>query len=341
MDFVVGKSNPAKDWHATQAIATGPKAVKKGGAFVSDPWTVHVELGKKSVADYKLNVAVLIENSCVIRLFDFEKKIELVEEVNKLETSNREGIYFAFPFAMKEPRFQYEIQNGVVNPAEDMNGGAGREWFSVRHWVSAEENGMAATLMPLDAPLVTLGDINRGNWPQEFGHRPGTIFSYVMSNYWNTNYRARQGGSFRFRYVITSGPSINAAQLSRLGWEEVTPFETDMVTDQDQATSAPRVLDGTQESFVKVDDPKLLLETWKPAEDGNGSIMRFLDLGGEARTVSVQLQHQKIKQVWLTDSVERPLEPLTLAGDQGFDVSIRTHGIVTVRILSSVDLQTK
>ena len=41
----------------------------------------------------------------------------------------------------------------------------------------------------------------------QFGQRPGTIFSYVMNNYWDTNYRGGQGGHFRFRYVITSDSS--------------------------------------------------------------------------------------------------------------------------------------
>jgi alpha-mannosidase len=81
---------------------------------------------------------------------------------------------------------------------------------------------VSATVMPLDAALATFGDINRGEWPTEFGQRTGNIFSYVMNNYWHTNYRAAQGGRFRFRYVITSATSTDAAPLSRMGWEEST-----------------------------------------------------------------------------------------------------------------------
>ena len=131
-----------------------------------------------------------------IRLFDHEKKIELVENVEKKEVNTKEAVYFAFPFAMDHPQFQYEIQTGVVDPARDMYPGAGLEWFSVQHWVSVEQDGISATVMPLDASLVTLGDINRGAWPTQFGQRPGTIFSYVMNNYWDTNYRGGPGRTF-------------------------------------------------------------------------------------------------------------------------------------------------
>ena len=198
-----------------------------------------------------------------IRLFDHEKKIEFTEDVDKKEIDDKEAVYFAFPFAMQQPQFQYEIQNGVVDPSKDMYAGAGHEWFSVQHWISAQQDGLSATVMPLDAPLVTLGDINRGDWPAEFGKRTGTIFSYVMNNYWFTNYRAGQGGHFRFRYVVTSAPSTDPVQLSRMGWEEMTPFETDEVTSQDKALNQPRPLDGKQGSFLDVQDPNLLLETWK------------------------------------------------------------------------------
>lgn len=269
-----------------------------------------------------------------IRLFNHEKKIEFTEDVDKKEIDDKEAVYFAFPFAMQQPQFQYEIQNGVVDPAKDMYPGAGHEWFSVQHWISAQQNGMSGTVMPLDAPLVTLGDINRGDWPDQFTNRSGTIFSYVMNNYWFTNYRAGQGGHFRFRYVVTSAPSTDPVQLSRMGWEEMTPVETDEVTSQDKALNNPRPLDGKQGSFLDVQDPNLLLDTWKTAEDGNGTILRFLDFGGTTRTVTVQTPLLQIDQAWQTDAVERNGKQLSLAGSGGFQFMIHPHEIVTIRLQS-------
>jgi alpha-mannosidase len=89
-----------------------------------------------------------------IRLFENEKKIEFVEDVNKKDVLTKEAVYFAFPFAMSHPQFQYEIQNGVVDPSQDMYPGAGHEWFSVQHWVSVQQDGVSGSVMPLDTPLV-------------------------------------------------------------------------------------------------------------------------------------------------------------------------------------------
>ncbi len=274
-----------------------------------------------------------------IRLFEQEKKIEFVEDVNKKNVDTKEGVYFAFPLSMDHPQFQYEIQTGVVDPAKDMYPGAGHEWFSVQHWISAQQNGVSATIMPLDASLVTLGDINRGDWPDRFGQRKGNIFSYVMNNYWFTNYRAGQGGHFRFRYVITSAPATDAAQLSQMGWEEMTPLEQDEITSQDKALNTPGPLNGTQASFLKVDDPALVLDTWKPAEDGNGTILRFIDLGGATRTVTVETPLFDLQQAFQTDAVERNQTPLSLSGAHGFQITVHPHEIVTVRIVARNAMQ--
>jgi hypothetical protein len=289
-----------------------------------------------------------------IRLFDHEKKIEFVEDIDKNEVVTKEAAYFAFPFAAKQPQFQYEIQNGVVDPAKDMYPGAGHEWFTVQHWVSEQQDGVSGTVMPLDAPLVTLGDINRGQWPEKFGERPGTILSYVMNNYWDTNYRAGQGGHFSFHYVVTSAAATNPADLSRMGWEEITPLETDIVTTQDKAVSvaaegqsnggvqpsgnrpnlnSPVSLDGKQQHFLEVEDPNVLLETWKPAEDGNGTVMRFLDFGGTERTVTVRIPNLSLDHAWQTDAVERGQTALSIASDGQFQFTMHPHEIVTIRVV--------
>ena len=267
-----------------------------------------------------------------IRLFENEKKIEFIEDVNKKEVLTKEAVYFAFPFAMSHPQFQYEIQNGVVDPSKDMYPGAGHEWFSVQHWVSVQQDGVSGSVMPLDTPLVTLGDINRGAWPTEFGSRPGSIFAYAMNNYWHTNYRAAQGGDFRFRFVVTSAPSTDAAALSRSGWEEMTPLEVDEIRSQDKALDLPRPLDGKQASFLTIDDPNLVLDTWKPAEDGDGTILRLIDLGGATRKVAVSTPLLAIHKAVETDAVERNQKALTTQGAHGFEVEVHPHEIVTIRL---------
>jgi alpha-mannosidase len=267
-----------------------------------------------------------------IRLFEHEKKIEFVEDIEKDRVLDKEAVYFAFPFAVNHPQFQYELQTTSMDPSRDMYPGAGHEWFSVQHWVSVQSDGVSASVMPLDVPLITLGDVDRGEWLKEFGKRRATIFSFAMNNYWEDNYVGSQGGKFHFRYIVTSAPSTNEGQLSRMGWDEATPLEFDYVSSADKALDQPQLLNGGQASFAQIDDANLLLDTWKPAEDQNGTILRFLDLGGQTRSVAIRLPAFRLTGAWQSDAVERNQNQLAVKDGHEFSVTIHRHEIVTVRI---------
>jgi alpha-mannosidase len=98
-------------------------------------------------------------------------------------------------------------------------------------------------------------------------------------------------------------------------------------------------LNGKQDSFLQVNDANLLLDTWKPAEDGKGTILRFLDLGGATRTVTAQTPLLQLQQAWRTDAVERNQKSLSLVGPKGFQFTIHPHEIVTVRIIGKDGMQ--
>jgi hypothetical protein len=266
-----------------------------------------------------------------IILFDNEKKIELNNRVRKDEVYKKEGIYFAFPFAIRAPQFNYEIQTAVVNPAKDMIPGAGLEWFSAQNWVSVSEPGVSVSLINKDSFLWTFGDIVRGTWPTEFRPRGSTIFSYVMNNYWNTNYVAAQGGDFTFRYVFTSAPLLDQAALSRMGWSETTPLERTLVKSQDQTFPFPRTLPRAQMSFLQVDNPSVLLSAWKRAEEGEGTVLRFIELGGKTAKVSVSSPLFKGASAEACNAMEECSE--ALPGDAvGFKLNLGARQIFTMKM---------
>jgi hypothetical protein len=334
--------------YVTGADQTPNRLVQFSPAFPVPELTVHNSSEGRLLPVTKQPFATVarIESSAMntpriqteVVLFNGQKKIEFINRVHKTEVYTKEGVYFAFPLAMDQPRFRYEIQNGIVDPSRDQLPGAGKEWFSVQHWLAAEQGGVTAALVPVDAPLVALGDIVRGTWPLEFGQRSGTIFSYVMDNYWDTNYAAGQGGDFTFRYVLTSGNSLDPGYLGRLGREEMSPLEIDQITSQDKAVNSPRPLDAFQASFLEVKDPDAVLVTWKKAEDGQGTILRFVEVAGKESVIEVQTPIFELKSAWLNDALERTQGSLAVT-PHGFKFSVKPYQIVTVRLEASANLK--
>jgi alpha-mannosidase len=259
-----------------------------------------------------------------IVLFDSQKKIEITNRIQKERASTGEWGYFAFPFAMQRPVFRYEIQNGVVNPATDVLPGGGREWSPVQHWVTTSQDDVTAALVPIDAPLVTFGDIVRWRWPDEFGTRKSTVFSFAFNH-------PPVGPELTFRYVVTSGRRLPQGSLSRLGWEAMSPFELNEIVSQDKVGNPPRPLGPAQGSFVQVDHPSVVLVTWKRSENEEGTIMRFVETNGQPGTVRVSSPILNLTRAWLCNGVEENQRPLTVS-DRGFSFDVKPFEIVTVRL---------
>jgi hypothetical protein len=266
-----------------------------------------------------------------IRLFNGEKKIEMLNRVQKEPVNDKEAIYFAFPFAAADPQFEYEGQNGAVNPARDELAGGCREWYSAGHWARVSGGSVTAAVIPVDAPLVTFGDINRGLWPEKFEAKSPAIFSYVLNNYWHTNFPRVQSGEFIFRYVITSGATLDPASLSRLGREAMTPLEVGFLGKNDKV-GLRGSLPATAASFLGVDQQAVEIETFKPAEDGAGYIVRLLETAGREPKVHLSSQLLEFNRAWLSTAAEDRLREIPVTKRE-VEVLMPRYGIVTLRIL--------
>jgi len=319
-----------------------PNRIQHFGATIPIPeLKIHAATGGRlvSVTKEPFGMVARLESSALntprvsteIILFDNQKKIGFTHRVHKKKVYTKEGVYFAFPFMMDHPRFRYDIQNGFVDPARDQMPGAGKEWFSVQHWVEAEQSGVSVAIVPVDAYLVTLGDIVRGRWPKVFTERTGTIFSYVMNNYYFTNWPAAQGGNFTFRYVLTSARDLTPESLSRFARAEMAPLELDEIISNDKAIPRPAPLPADQGSFMDIDQPNIVLVTWKLAEDGEGMILRFLEVAGKAGRVNVRIPLLKAESAWDCNAMEEKGDSLPFA-EHGFSFSVKPFQIITVRV---------
>ena len=267
-------------------------------------------------------------------LFNHQKKIEFINHLDKQPVNHKEAIYFSFPFAIAHPDFNYEIQNGWVDPAHNILKGGSLDWFSVRHWVRVSGREFSVGLVPLDAPLVCLGDINRGTWPKVFKPKDATVYSYALNNYWHTNFIRVQQGHYTFRYVLTSGNNLSPASLSRLGRAAMTPLEHQHVISNDKHDNPARPLSPAPQSFLTVSSPDVVVEDWKSAMDGKGTIVRLVETGGENTKARITFPLFHLQQAWTTNAVEQNKSPLNVQGNS-LEVSLRPHQIVTLRVIAA------
>ena len=137
-----------------------------------------------------------------------------------------------FPFALEDPHVRIDVPFGIFRPEVDQVPGSSKNYFSVQRWVDLSDARGGVTLTTLDAPLIQLGEIRTDaivtGW-LENAEPSATLYSYVMNNYWETNYRAAQDDEVTFRYSLRAHGRFDEAAAERFALEEARPLVVGMV----------------------------------------------------------------------------------------------------------------
>ncbi len=287
------------------------------------PWGYVVKMIAQAVNTPKIETEIL--------LFDNEKRIEIHNRIHKQLTYAKEAAYFAFPWAASKPTFRYEIPNGWVDPERDLLAGASVEWSAVQNAVSVEDGTNSVTLAVVDAPLVSLADINRGRWPDRFMKKSVTVFSYALNNYWFTNTPGGQSGDFVFRYALTSGGRFDPVQAARFGREARTPLEVEELLPSDKLAGAKGRLPAGEASLASIAPENLVINAVKGAEDGQGLIVRVYESAGQATEGTLTLPWVDVTSANEANAVE--VNGKRLESDaHSVRFHIDPHRVMTIRV---------
>lgn len=216
-----------------------------------------------------------------VRLSNVEKRISFdVQITSKTEIRKKEAVYVCFPFAVESPKFRLGMTGCVSDPKEDFVHGACHDWYCAQDFVACEnaKTGEDVVWSSLDAPLLTLGEVNSGKWQADYTTTNSTILSYAMNNYWHTNYKAGQGGDFRFRYELTSGKNLSNTAMLHFARSAANPLLAATGTGQ----PAGHLL-------APVVDSDAVVGFMKPAEEGRGTILRLRNAETKPVKAGVQI----------------------------------------------------
>jgi alpha-mannosidase len=289
-------------------------------------WGHRVRLATKALHTPRIETEIL--------LLDNEKRIEIRNHIHKDLVYAKEAAYFAFPWAASDPTFRYDIANGWVNPEEDLLEGGDSEWFAAQNWVNTTDGAASITLAVVDAPLVSLGDINRGRWPQKFSKTSATVFSYALNNYWFTNTPAGQSGDFTFRYAITSGARFDPQSVARFAREARSPLEISELRESDKrGEEAAGTLPTGEASLVEIEPENLMVSALKGAEDGKGLVVRVLETAGKASEGKLTFPQFGIASARESNALEVAGKALE-SDAHSVRFSIKPHQVLTIRLLS-------
>jgi alpha-mannosidase len=247
-----------------------------------------------------------------IRVIDGLNRLEIINTVDKLAVRTKEGVHFAFRFDVPKGVVRMDVGWAEVRPELDQIPAACKNWFSVQRWVDISNDRFGVTWSPVDAPLVEVGGITANlvgsqtdprAWIQHLAPSQ-TLYSWVMNNHWHTNYRAEQEGPTVFRYAISAHRRFAPEDAAKFG----------------VACSQPLLIvhGGSSKPRLKISGKGILATAFKPADDGQGWIIRLFGASGKAQTASLRWEEPVPRELWLSNLSEKPLqkinEPIVVPG---------------------------
>jgi hypothetical protein len=225
----------------------------------------------------------------------------------------KESVYFAFPFAGKDPRLTFEITGGTAGPDSPHVPGSARHFRAIRHWATVETAEAPATgWATSQAPLLQAGNIHLpyAPFPATLPEAPGTIYSWALNNIWDTNFPPQQGGELRFDYVVATG-----GEEAVLGPDTGAAASQPLVGLRARAGStAPNMPD--RGSFVTVEDGRI--EVTHLANGANGELVIHLE-SHASELVTTRLSFDGIR----IDSAASA----TFLGTSEEEIDVRDNGI--------------
>jgi hypothetical protein len=180
-----------------------------------------------------------------------------------------------------------------------------------------------------DTPLFTLNDIFRGQWRRTLEPN-GTLFAYVLHNYWPTNFAPRQGGELSFRYRISAlAPGGDRAEPARRGWAACDPLYV----------SAPYASAGAgalarKDTGLFIVDQGVAVVGAKPADDGAGVVVKLVDVAGVARAVPVWPGAYGFRAARRVNFAEMNADAIPVAPDGHVTVQLPAWGTAALRLFT-------
>lgn len=216
------------------------------------------------------------------RLHHTTKLLELGYTLQKRRVFEPESLYVAFPFALPEAEVSYDTLGGVVWPARDLIPGTATDWQVIQSFVSVAGPSAQVVLGSDQVPLVQLGGIQTGRFRRAGGVERPHVYSWVMNNYWTTNFVAASEGEYRFSYELSSFADPSTPVAARFGQGSRTPFLARLFAAGDERAPLE------DRSHLELELGDLLLVAARPSSDGEGVVLHLREVAGRGASLSTE-----------------------------------------------------
>jgi alpha-mannosidase len=243
-----------------------------------------------------------------IRLYKNTKKIELRYTAHKLIITDPEALYVAFPFSLSGSRIVFETIGGTLTQGDQIPGSSS-DWNVAQNFVAVRSKDAQIVIVSDEIPLWQFSGFNMGKFERYPKQGKPWLYSWIMNNYWFTNFRAYQEGGFTWTYQLTSSADTSNTFATKFGWGERNIFPTRTFT-----AGKPELKNTVSQSLKIEGDSNVLLVNSRPTTDGKNAVkLHFRELDGKKGEISVAslVQGREIKTINIVNAIGKRISSCT------------------------------
>jgi hypothetical protein len=215
-------------------------------------------------------------------------RVDLTYQIAKEAAYDKEAAFLAFPFATPEPPSAWELTGGVGGSTLPRVPGSADHMQAIRHWAAYDGEGLAIAWATLEAPLVQFASIHMpyAPFPPTLDREPGTVYSWILNNIWDTNFPDQQHGEMTFRYAIASDAGTPGRRLGPATAAALTDPLIAVLAGSDPPPGAETAASAAGR-LAAVSHPDVQITSIGRTRDAHGLLLRLRSFAAEALTAEV------------------------------------------------------
>lgn len=189
----MGRNRKSKATKRYVAQPKNRKITENGDVFVS------VEL------DYELEGTRMY--TIFAKIYKHQPKLEAMIRLHKESRWEPENLYVSLPFTAGESTETYIDKTGcILRPGIDQLIGSCQDFYLIQNGTVWKDGATSVVLVTKDTPLVTFGKLESKPIKlcsaEDTEHNQSEVYSWVMNNFWETNFKVDLGGFYEFSYTL-------------------------------------------------------------------------------------------------------------------------------------------
>lgn len=156
--------------------------------------------------------------SLFLKLYSTMNRVDVSVRFHKDSVWEPENVYLSLPFTngnQQEETLWFEKSGALIRPWVDQLPGTCLDYYCIQEGMAYVTADRALAISTPDTPLMQLGSLEYGKRQlhgQQAEDADCHLYAWILSNYWETNFKATLGGFYEFKYYVESGNHMTSPE---------------------------------------------------------------------------------------------------------------------------------